>query len=260
MIDVPDDIDSVLVDSEAAFKGIWQSATGDTPIVRAVSTGMRADRLSWVFISGYQGAIRLAFDAIPDKDWWSFAVSEDRTGQLPGVELTDGLLSGTKTWVAACDHVDGVIVTTAGQCYLVPRDAEGAQFERYEVSSFLPDMSTGKVTLKSADAGNVIEMKIDFRLAEPVALMAASAGYLLREASRLGERSLLRRSEAIVGRLAELDQIDLTAISAIYSEVAEQGKVCARVAANRGDASVNDWQQNGRLLSMYRKALAEQAG
>ena len=84
---------------------------------------------------------------------------------------------------------------------------------------------------------------------------AASAGYLWREASRLGERSLLRRSEAIVGRLAELDQIDLTAISAIYSEVAEQGKVCAGVAANRGDASVNDWQQNGRLLSMYSKAL-----
>ena len=257
MIDLPKEIELYRMEKEVDFKVAWQSTSGDTPIARAVSAGIRADRLSWVFISGYQSAIRLAFAGIPEDEWWSFAVSEDKAGCLPGVQLSHGRLSGTKTWVASCDHVDGVIVTAAGRCYQVSRHAEGVQFERYASASFLRDMSTGKVTLENADAHSAIEMRLDFRLAEPVALMAASAGYLWREATRYREHSLLQGCEVVFNRLAGLVQIDAKLVSAIYSEVAQLGKVCAKIAEIRCDGSEEDWRQNGRLLSLYKKTLAQ---
>ena len=117
-------------------------------------------------------------------------------------------------------------------------------------------MSTGKVTLENADAHSAIEMRLDFRLAEPVALMAASAGYLWREATRYREHSLLKGCEVVFNRLAGLVQIDTKLVSAIYSEVARLGKECAKIAEIRGDGSEEDWRQNGRLLSLYKKTLA----
>ena len=258
MINLPDDISFVSLESEAEFKTVWQNQENDTPITRAVSAGIRADRLSWLFIAGYQSAIRLAFDGIPENEWWSFAVSEDKTGKAPGVVLADGKLSGTKTWVASCDHLDGVIVTTAGHCYQLTRHAAGVQFEAYASADFLPDMSTGKLCLTNVVPLSVIELKIDFRIAEATALMSASCGYLWRESKRYGERRLRRGCETVLRRLAELDQTNLNSIKSIYDEVAEQGKSCAAIAEARGDSSQKDWKQNGRLLSMYKKVLAGQ--
>lgn len=259
MIDWPEDIAADSVQHESQFKVAWQTTQG-APLVRAMYGGILADRLSWVFIAGYQGAMRLAFNGIPDDQWWSFAVSEDRTGKLAGVELRDKTLHGTKTWVAACDSVDGVFVTAANQCFRIPRGHEGVTFERYPSSSFLPDMSTGKVTLTNADAGFVTNTAMDFRLAEPVALMAASLGYLWREGRRLNASTIVDDAESIAARLAEIDKHDPTGIAPLYVEVADLGKQCALHAADRADVSQADWQQNGRLLSLYKKALVNAVG
>ena len=257
MIYLPDDISLVSLESEAEFKNVWQDQANGPPIARAISAGIHADRLSWVFLAGYQSAIRLAFEGIPENEWWSFVVSEDKSGQLPGVVFSDGCLSGSKTWVAACDNVDGVIVTAAGLCYYVQRHTTGVQFDSYASGNFLPDMSTGKVCLTSAEPLAAVELKLDFRIAEATALMSASCGYLWRESKRYREQELRQGCETVLHRLAELDQTDLESLNNIYGEVAEHGKACAAIAEVRGDRSREDWKQNGRLLSMYKKVLAE---
>lgn len=227
---------------------------------RAYLAGQAADCLSFVFIAGYQSAVRLAFDNIADDEWWSFAVSEDKSGELQGVALADGKLSGTKTWVAASDHVDGVIVTAAKECFPIQREAEGAIFESYPPGNFLSDMSTGKVTLQETKSGDPISLNIDFTIAEPICLMAAGAGYVHREAKRIGADAIADDCLLISKELAGLDVSQLPEIFRLYCQVAEHGKTCGRLADERGEAKAEDWQQNGKLLSMYKKGLANRIG
>ena len=256
MIEWPTSIKYDPVNTEAEFKVLWQQTSG-SPLSRAVQAGIRADRLSWVFIAGYQSAVRLAFDKIPGNEWWSFAVSEDQSGQLSGVTIQDKRLSGTKTWVAACDNVDGVIVTAAGKCFLLPRSRHGVVFNCYAESRFLPDMSTGKVTLNNTESGQAAEINMDFRLAEPLALMAASAGYLWREGSRLESKVLRDEAQSVVERMHDLDTTEANTIGPLYASVADLGKHCGKIAVENEDSSQADWQQNGRLLSLYRKSFSE---
>ena len=71
--------------SEAAFKHAWQSrSAGLSPHAMALQAGFLADRLSWVFLGGYQSAIRSCFPNVPDGEWATFAyASSANDGRLP---------------------------------------------------------------------------------------------------------------------------------------------------------------------------------
>ena len=82
----------------------------------AVQGGLVADRLAWVFVAGYQAALRRTFPAEVLHGWGAFAVSEDRRGDppLPGVDYQqtkdEFVISGHKTWVAAVSCVEHLII------------------------------------------------------------------------------------------------------------------------------------------------------
>src|SRR5690606_3913946 len=72
--------------TEDEFDRLWRATNlGDSaPIVAAAYGGALADRLAWVFISGYQATIRRCFpDLPPVAGWSSFVNTEDPTNTLP---------------------------------------------------------------------------------------------------------------------------------------------------------------------------------
>lgn len=245
--------------SEAAFKTAWQQTGHEADLLlRAFISGQQCDCLSWVFVSAYQSALRRTFGNLPSDQWWSFAASEDRTGELPGVTLNNDRLSGSKTWIAGADHVDGVVVTCEGSCYLVSVNDPGVSIETDPPGSFLPDMSVGKLTLTDVSAVPVA-MHGDFSLAEPFFLVAASCGYLVREAGRLGLEGLAPAAESALADLSALQdpEIDTERLLGVYMKVAGLGKTCGAEAGKQDNGPGRDWKQNGRLLSMYRKGLQQ---
>ena len=255
MITIPETVALSPVADEATYKTIWQSLDTADPLVRAFEAGLRTDRISWVFVAGYQSALRLAFDGLAEKEWWCFAASEDQSGELAGVTLANGVLSGTKTWVAASDNIDGAIVTVNKQCFSVRAGEPGCHIETYPPGNFLPDMSTGKLTLVEYAATEALELKMDFGLAEPTALVAASAGYLLRETFRLDASELRQQLHAAIPEIK--DNLDLAELYRIYSLIADIGKQIGAAATERKDTpEATDWQQNGKLLSLYRRGLS----
>lgn len=247
MISLPPEIDSSPVSGESEFKWFWQGVNSPDPIVRAFYSGLRADRLSYVFIAGYQSALRLTFDGLAEDEWWCFAASEDRSGELPGVSKEAGKLNGTKTWVAASDHIDGAIVTADGECYGVRTGIDRVTVETYAPGSFLADMSTGKLTLDGVDAGDPLLVKMNFGIAEPMGLVASSLGYLLRESHRLGDKDLSDEARRLAPALDKVS--DPGHLFETYCQVADLGKRAGQMAGTA------DWADNGKLLSMYRRPL-----
>ncbi|MAR28106.1 MAG: hypothetical protein CMD51_01000, partial [Gammaproteobacteria bacterium] len=73
---------------EQAFANMWlqQVAPLSSRVAQAVQGGLLADRLAWVFVAGYQCALRHTFAQLPADSMAAFAVSEDRKGEpvLPG--------------------------------------------------------------------------------------------------------------------------------------------------------------------------------
>ena len=96
--------------SQAAFRKAWDAAdlSAVGPTAMAMRGGALADRAAWVFVSGYQAAVRQCFDVGERSGWGSYLVSERREDPAtPTCWLTkDGdawQLEGTKNWLAAAE-------------------------------------------------------------------------------------------------------------------------------------------------------------
>ena len=106
--------------SEAEYLALWKASLATQEpldlLAMAITGGLLADRMAWVFVGGYQSAIRHTFMHEAFSGWGAFAVSEDRKGQppLPGVTLHNSaqgdVVSGYKTWVACSDSVEHVVI------------------------------------------------------------------------------------------------------------------------------------------------------
>lgn len=186
--------------------------------------GALADRLPWVFLSGYQAAIRRAFPKLPASQGWTcFAATEDRDGKLPGASLHEANdrveLSGTKTWVAASDHVAQLLVTVgtaeAQRIVVADRHAEGVTVESYDRASFLGDMSQGRAIFEGA----AIELELTvppsghgFGAAEPLHVLTALNAFMLSHTIALaGPASLVGQTLASILGAAMLSEHELTA-------------------------------------------------
>ena len=67
--------------TEADYYLSWRTHTrsAQSPFDFAVKGGEAADALPWVFVAGYQAAIRAVFTRNSFTSWVAFAVSEDRS-------------------------------------------------------------------------------------------------------------------------------------------------------------------------------------
>ncbi|MDP6342951.1 MAG: hypothetical protein QF491_05405, partial [Alphaproteobacteria bacterium] len=56
---------------EAAWYGLWCGADLGAlpPPIAALHGGLLADRLAWVFVAGYQAAVRSVFPEVPSTGW-----------------------------------------------------------------------------------------------------------------------------------------------------------------------------------------------
>lgn len=238
---------------EAAFRDAWLALPDPAHLARlAFEGGALADRLSFVFIAAYQAAVRAAFPALDTDGWVTFAISEDRTGAFAGTSLADGKLNGTKTWLAAADHVDEIIVSIGldvRQCYLVPRAMDGVSIESYPESAFLAGMSQGRATFDgvAVDALQRLSLTTDFAREEAFHVTCAAAGFLAREfhVADEGERyeESLAQGAALMSMTSASDDLP-----AVYERVKALGKSCGVISREKRAA---DWQANGRLLGMY---------
>ncbi|MCB1645012.1 MAG: hypothetical protein KDI36_06145 [Pseudomonadales bacterium] len=260
--------------TEQAFKEIWHDHIATESLFNlALSGGLLADRLSWVFISAYQAAIRACFPTVNHQGWGSFAVSEDKTGEFPGTHLSpDNQLSGNKSWLAAAQHLDYLLVTIGPDIrqgvVLIRRDDPALDITVKPRARFLGDMSQGFACVTGLQVTDSCRadttMARHFGMAEPFFVMTASSGYLLKEARRLQLPETVPQLEQLLARLHALYlqgfHTDLQQLAALYETSRGLGKqfAAASIAAAEGtsaDHKARDWQDNGSLMGLYKRSI-----
>jgi hypothetical protein len=227
----------------------------------AFDGGVYADRFAWVFMAGYQAAIRDTFPAQQFNDWVAFAVSEDRTGTLAPVtyskvlnpnEADTYLVSGYKTWVAASDHVQNLVIKAgrgAAAVYLrVPRATSGVEVLTGAPGKTLPDLSQGRVHLSAAQfsATAILDQSRvkGFGAREAFFVLVAFLGWTYRAHAEL--RSQAQPLIESAGTFAT-DTIDRN--SRDFRIFADAVQVLVEAAGKRVDDPA--WHRDKRLVQMY---------
>ena len=256
---------------EAAYLALWQSHVTpiEDPFMRSVVGGIFADRLAWVFVAGYQLAVRSVFSVESDR-WVAYVASEDRSGTLPAVSVMhvagETQLTGWKTWVAAVDHVGELVVRTNGaqaEHYLVSRESTGLTLSAKADVSFLGDLSQGSAEFSGVVVQRQLQVidEVPFNLREALAIYGALCGLVLAQpmleassescldlldiAAGLWATSLCEPND--IQQLKSFDQNLQGFIASVEDDLA---------------ATIPDWDRDRRLVSMYSPGIARysQAG
>jgi alkylation response protein AidB-like acyl-CoA dehydrogenase len=207
--------------TEAAWLATWRDRglSDLDPEVMAALGGALADRLSWVFLAGYQATIYRCFPTLPrSAGWTSFVNTEDASGDLPGTSLEgDGdtrRLNGWKGWVAASDHVERLLVSAKQEHVpfaVLARETPGVRIESREAPGYLPDLSQGRaefvdVTIPDGQLIGDERTFPTFRVAEGAYVRVALHAFILAHARRLeasptlsSERFAARAEQALEG-------------------------------------------------------------
>ncbi len=257
---------------EAAWYKAWHDRGLDTlpPVLQALRGGMCADRLPWVFVAGYQAAIRHVYTDMPAQGWAAYAATEDKSDPVayPGTRLTANgagfVLDGCKSWVAQSRHLDHLLVTIneTEQCVLLSARQPGVNLSHREAPGFLGAMSQGFARFDAAeiapgkDYDN--QMMREFGRREPRFVMLAGAGYLLahlKDADKALQAELIGlitglaeiclSTEIVPKTLAALDRALQDAVSRFTNAV--------------DPAALPAWEQDHRLLSMYSARIQKRA-
>lgn len=226
-----------------------------TPLERAFRHGARADRLAWVFCAGYQAALADCFPEFDGPGWSCLAASvrEDATPCALERDEAGPHLDGEKSWIAAVNHVDRLIVAVgegeARSFVHVPRSAAGLRLEDPGAATFLPELSQGRAHFDGvrtepaavlADPGRARR----FRYAEALFVLAALAARLDDEAATTLAGELadgLDDREAMKTGLAQLG----TRLRATVEGWEEQPPTDAP------DALLTSLHNDSRLLDLY---------
>jgi hypothetical protein len=219
-----------------------------------------------VFVAGYQAALRRTFPDQAYSGWAAFAVSEDRRGDppLPGVDyqrLENGFaISGHKTWVAAVNSVEHLIIKAgAGERALyfnLARSTQGLEFSS-RPASFLGEMSQGSAHLSEVNLG--IDAAIDARAVAQfgqrealyiyLAFLAYAGRIWLRDGAQDDCLILIQRLDQALAEshlpLAEVKALDI-AVQSILSAIAP-----------KAGAANERWAKDQRLISMYSPGIQQ---
>ena len=257
---------------EAAWYKAWHGQGLDTlpPVLQALQGGMSADCLPWVFIAGYQAAIRYVFGDVPSQGWAAYAATEDKTdpAAYPGTRLTASgagfALDGCKSWVAQLRLMDHLLekLNETEQCILIHTQISGVHLSHRDAPGFLAAMSQGFARFEAAEVapGNVygIDQMRQFGRREPRFVMLAGAGYLLAQlkgADKALEQALIALVLALatVCESAEIVPKTLAALDrALQDAIAAFAKAVDYTA-------LPAWDADHRLLSMYSARIQARA-
>tara|TARA_B100001250_G_scaffold277746_1_gene240200 strand:- start:3361 stop:4179 length:819 start_codon:yes stop_codon:yes gene_type:complete len=249
------------IGSESEFYAFWSKyLSGEKNLtVKAFKGGICSDRFAWVFLSGYQSAIQHTFSEMSSDHWASFAVSEDRRGTLPGLDWSKTekgiLLNGYKTWVAAVDQMNTIIVK-AGRgdraVYLaVDRDHSNLTLTRKE-QGFLPEMSEGVAHFQDAvvsekDLLSDKNVK-QFGKIEILYIYLAFCGLV---ASKSKDTTVVDNSWAIAEEISALvHSEDFFALKEVDVKVQQ-----LRDEAGGNMLGVSGWDADQKLIAMYSKGI-----
>lgn len=250
--------------TEADYHKAWkQYALPREPnlLEMALVGGSIADRLAWVFVSGYQAACRHAFSSAHLRSWVSHAASEDPKGKLPGVTLSglpsEGTLSGYKVWIAAANTIEQVLVKVGSgsrfDYLLVDCDRPGISIDLFE-RDFLSSLSQGRIRfvntpVSGADFVDNYDLGLLKRV-EALYVYAAFCGFVLAGTT---DGDLVSRGRACLNdvqvALASIEDGDLEHVSSREADARAQG-LLARLQGNRLRAA-GDWEADHKIVAMY---------
>lgn len=258
----------------------WQAGalSARAPAEMALSAGHQADALVWLFVGGYQAAIRQVFPVVPTTGWAAFAATEDpnhpktpHAGTVLAADGEDWRLNGFKTWVAQSRHVEHLVVSAkipdrsakgfSRHGVLVHRDTPGVSLTHRDDARFLADMSQGY-----AEFENVHIAKTHRVSSASMGLFGATeAAFVKLTCAAFLSRSLTAPLVTCAGSVTQ-ELYDACAAVRNNAKAPEVSKSCnesysALVTALQDQPlmtkHVVDWTTNHRLLSMYNRLSGE---
>ena len=258
---------------ERDFHAAWVTACTDLQgclvadeVALALAGGALADRLAWVFVSGYQAAVRRCFpELVAPAGWTCLAAAESRGG--PGCRLTtegnDLRLNGEKSWIAGAAVLDSLVVSVgegdqrafAG----VLADAPGVTMDLPREPGFLAEMSQGVARFDNAAVTQVVEEPargLWFRGAEPLYVMLALNACLRSRAERSERVELVTLADKAIAEGSKLPAV-LGEKTAILAGLAELRKLTSAVLGVAEEMIAEfptlaaSWQADARLFAMF---------
>jgi hypothetical protein len=261
---------------EAEFAQRWaMTVTSQRPLEIAVAGGHLADDLAFVFIAGYQAAVRACF-AISDPGWVAYAVSERRDPTLSPDEAKAlrvrldpqrQTLSGVKNWVAAVNNITQLVVKVGdgddADYWRVAANAPGVSLQARPAGQFLGAMSQGSAEFQQTLVDS--SARLDglaakrFKFMEPLFIDIAFLSFVRTRAPGIGQLDDLLTLASV---LVEADfSVPSTAV-----QFAALDKGVQQVLADFEVLSVTEeiplsstWAKDRALLSMYSSGIQQRA-
>lgn len=247
---------------ETQFFDAWSDSAGsESDLYRmAIKGGLLADRFAFVFSAGYQAAIRHIFPQLDLSGWVAFAVSEDRSevDAKPGVSYRRGVqgyvLDGVKTWVAASDVCQKVVLSARGadgtRYFELERGCSGLSFATRPAGRMLPDLSQGSAHIEQVCVAQPIDAERvrSFGPAEVLYIYCAFLGSTWRHFPnrRLAVERILPLAQALCA-------VDAPAWSP--DQLALDAQVQALLVDMRAQEGEHNelWRRDYKLIAMYSK-------
>jgi hypothetical protein len=272
---------AVVSSTESEWRKNWiahdVSAHGSLAV--ALIGGALADRLAWVFHSGYQGMMRYAFPFCPGQGWASYLVAEDKTGEYPGATVTESgdrkTLSGYKSWVAAADHVDHMVVKAKGEddnvLVLVDRNAEGVVLSSRRSPGFLAELSQGfaafdQVSLAQDRIFSSGLLPPNFAQSEPHHVLTALNAFMVSHTLKLGgDREIMDAAihslHVSAGALEENKTQDsfMLEIADLDTATTETAQRFEDFIEERNSDLYKRWQKDRGLVTLFSRGLQKRA-
>ncbi len=260
---------------EAGYLALWleHELHLAAPADAAYEGGLLADRPAWVFVAGYQAAIRAVFPEVEVAGWLAFAVSEDRDDPASHpplsarAEESEWLLSGSKSWVAQSRSVSELLVTARlrerTEIFRVSAQIKGLTLSHRQAPGFLAAMSQGYADFDESPGARLDapERRKLFGSAEAIAMMIATAGYLQRISPESATaRDALAQITACTSALrallqdtASCDPLELLALDERFHQAFDAWR---GVTDTTGLA---DFDADQALFRLHRRGIAKRA-
>lgn len=201
------------------------------PIDAAMASAAQADRLAWVFASGYTEAVRALVAPARNLDGVVSLCVTEAGGNSPkaietrlnaGANTVSGTMSGTKTMVSGGPWADWfVVLASRGEdedgmkklsLLVVPSDRDGVTVEELDPLPIVPEMPHAIVRFDEVqvDADDVIsddawaEYVRPFRVVEDLYVYAALMAWMVVQARTSGQLALVHRFVALVAAARNL--------------------------------------------------------
>jgi len=256
--------------TEADFLRQWRTAAagaGDE-VALAMAGGALADRLAWVFMSGYQAAVRRCFPEFVSAGWTCLAVAEPKEGPACRLDRDgDGFrLNGQKSWIAGSHSVESLVCSVGAdeqRCFVsIPADAPGVQLSNPRSPTFLRELSQGAARFDDARVPDSAVLPEParaqwFRGAEPLYVLLALNACLKGHAGALDDTDVPRLADAAIAfgatlpaHLGEKDRIvpGLASLRAATTAVIE---AASRLKGRFPAALAQSWEADALLFGMF---------